>query len=207
MTGNIPSLKDPSLAIILFSNIISIILAVIQDWNMDQILWIYWGQSVVIGVINVIRMLSLKEFTTKGMKMSGKSVPETHGAKIQIAAFFTFHYGFFHLVYFIFLWQELPLTELSQADFMWLILLVFSFIGSHGFSYRHNLQSDFKQQRPNLGTLMFYPYMRIIPMHLIIIFGTLMTSTLSLVIFMLMKTVADCGMHMTEHHMFRKEKN
>ncbi len=200
------SFIDPSLGIILLSNVISIILAVSQHWSMDQILWVYWGQSVTIGVINVYRMLKLKEFSTKNLKSNGRAVPETQKAKRGIAGFFALHYGFFHFVYALFLWQELPLASLPIEDLMWLLLLIFGFFSSHSFSYRYNLNNDFKQQKPNLGTLMFYPYLRIIPMHLIIIVGSTMTSTAALIIFMIMKAFADGGMHMVEHHLFRKKK-
>jgi hypothetical protein len=199
------SVFDPSLWVIILGNIITIVLAIAQQWPMGQILWVYWGQSVMIGVINFFRILSLKEFTTDGMKQNGQPVPETQSAKKSIAFFFAIHYGFFHFVYFIFLWQDLPLSRLPASELMLLLLLIFGFFSSHGFSYRYNLDKDFKDKKPNLGTIMFYPYLRIIPMHLTIIFGSMMFSTASLVFFMLLKTAADAGMHMVEHHLFRKK--
>lgn len=54
-----------------------------------------------------------------------------------------------------------------------------------------------------LGTLMFYPYLRIIPMHLTIIFGSMMGEG-KVVLFMILKTVSDAAMHMVEHALFRK---
>lgn len=200
------SFIDPSLGMILLSNIVSIVLAISQHWSIGQLLWVYWGQSVVIGIINVHRMLNLKEFSTKNLKSNGHPVPETQAAKRKIAAFFAFHYGFFHFIYAVFLLGLFPLTDLSTADLIWIALLIFGFFSSHSFSYHYNLNNDFKQQKPNLGTLMFYPYLRIIPMHLIIIFGTIMDSTTSLIIFMIMKIFADGGMHMVEHHLFRNKK-
>ena len=67
----------------------------------------------------------------------------------------------------------------------------------------HNFAADFRQQKPNLGTIMMYPYLRIIPMHLAIIFGS-MVSGLGLIIFMGLKTFADAGTHMIEHYLFQK---
>lgn len=52
---------------------------------------------------------------------------------------------------------------------------------------------------------MFYPYLRIIPMHLTIIFGHAMDQS-AMVLFMILKTLADAGMHMIEHHLFRKPR-
>lgn len=195
--------RDLSLLGILFGNIVSIVMAVAYDWPLAQIMWVYWGQSVVIGVMNVIRMLSLKEFSTEGMTMNDQPVPETPAGKRNVAAFFALHYGIFHAVYAGFLWGEMPLAELSMFTVMAMVACVSAFVGSHSFSLMHNMKSDFKQKKPNLGTLMFYPYLRIIPMHLTIVFGG-MLSAIGLPIFMGLKTLADLGMHMVEHHLFQK---
>ena len=52
---------------------------------------------------------------------------------------------------------------------------------------------------------LFFHYIRIIPMHLMIIAGFtfLGSSTRTLIIFLLMKTVADVAMHVIEHAMAR----
>lgn len=196
---------DTSLWMIVLGNIVSIILAIAQNWDAQQILWVYWGQSVVIGLINIYRMLSLKEFSTKDFKINDNRPPETPATKRQVATFFAIHYGGFHLIYAIFIWQKLPLTSLPIDQIIFLALLILGFVGSHGFSFIHNSTQDFKNQKPNIGTLMFYPYLRIIPMHLIIIFGTFLGSTGTILIFMILKTFADAGMHAIEHHIFRKK--
>jgi hypothetical protein len=52
---------------------------------------------------------------------------------------------------------------------------------------------------------MFYPYVRIIPMHIMIVLGSrfLGDNTLALVMFLLLKTAADVAMHIIEHAMAR----
>ena len=199
------TLADLSLWGVIASNILSIAMALIFGWDMGQIMWVYWGQSVIIGALNVKRMLGLKDFTTKGMTMNNAPVPETQAAKAQVAVFFTFHYGFFHFIYAIFLWQELALDSLTQQELMLLGFCIIGFFAAHRFSLGYNASSDFKQKKPNLGTLMFYPYLRIIPMHLTIIAGANMDDAAwVMIMFMSMKTLADAGMHMIEHHLFRK---
>ena len=194
---------DPSLWGVIVGNIIAMVLAFTQGWELSQIMWVYWGQSVIIGVVNVIRMLNLKEFSTKNLRQNGQRVPETQEAKRGIALFFAFHYGFFHFGYFVFLWQEQPLNILEMNEAMLMLLALSAFVGSHSFSYMHNLRADFRQQKPNLGTIMFYPYLRILPMHLAIIFGAHIES-LGMLIFMGLKTFADAGTHMVEHYLFQK---
>ena len=55
--------------------------------------------------------------------------------------------------------------------------------------------------KPNLGVLMFYPYLRILPMHLTILLGSMFSSALPL--FIVLKTGADLGMHAIEQRIFR----
>ena len=196
-------LTDLSLWGVIGGNVIAMVLAFTQGWPLSQIMWVYWGQSVIIGVVNVIRMLGLKEFSTKGMKMNDAPVPETQEAKRGVAFFFAIHYGFFHFVYAIFLWQEQPLNALAMNEAILMALAASAFVGSHSFSYMHNLKADFRQQKPNLGTIMFYPYLRIIPMHLAIIFGG-MIEGMGILIFMGLKTFADASTHMIEHYLFQK---
>jgi hypothetical protein len=48
---------------------------------------------------------------------------------------------------------------------------------------------------------MFLPYVRILPMHLTIVFGGLLFGgTLALLLFGVLKTAADAAMHSLEHH-------
>ena len=56
------------------------------------------------------------------------------------------------------------------------------------------------QGTPNIGTLMFTPYARIVPMHAIMFIGTsLATGGFSVIVFGVMKTIADVVMHRSEH--------
>lgn len=54
---------------------------------------------------------------------------------------------------------------------------------------------------------MFTPYARIVPMHLIVMVGTLMGGELLLVLFLVLKTLVDLAMHVAKHAGFaRKDK-
>lgn len=198
---------DPTLLGIILSNLVSIYLAYANDWDFGNILWVYWGQSVIIGISNYLRMMSLKDFSTKDFMMNDEPVPETDEAKKQVAGFFAIHYGLFHLAYFAFLCKEHSLLQIPFDQVALIVVAISLFVGSHSYSFLHNGQYDFKQQKPNIGTLMFYPYLRIIPMHLIIGVGGTAFEVMSMFIFMGLKTLADIGMHAVEHHMFQKVKD
>jgi hypothetical protein len=205
-----PYLLDVSLWTLVLGNFYSIYLAFAQDWPLGEILWIYWAQSVIIGISNYIRMMSLKEFTTGGMQAGGKPVPETPEGKRMTANFFAIHFGLFHFVYAVFLYAQMPLDDIPPGDILLLGTCVGAFALSHGFSLVHNGNKDFRAKKPDIGLLLFYPYLRIVPMHLVIIFGTMITMLLGdmgesivIVLFMLMKTVADGLMHMAERFIFQ----
>ncbi len=198
--------KDPSLWAVVGGNIFAMVLATTESWSFSEILWTYWFQSILIGIINAYRMGTLKKFSTAGVTSNDQPVPETRQAQKEMTGFFVFHYGFFHFGYALFLINDMPISLSSPATAISLVLAFTGFIAAHVYSYKHNKLHDFKDSKPNLGTLMFYPYLRIIPMHLVIVFG-LATDSVGLagiIPFMIMKTFADAGMHAIEHRIFRK---
>jgi hypothetical protein len=79
------------------------------------------------------------------------------------------------------------------------MLCIAAFLANHCFSFRYHLREDLERTR-NLGSLMFFPYARILPMHLTIIFGGFIAFRFAAVLlFLLLKTLADLAMHAVEH--------
>lgn len=188
--------SDPSALSLIVSNLVTIVIALIQGWELAVLMWIYWGQSVVIGLSNFVRILRLREFSTKGMRVNGRAVEPTGKVKIETAFFFLAHYGFFHLIYFLFLMGSARIPPHSAGPVM---LCVALFLVNHGYSLIINLRADLAR-KPNIGTVMFFPYARIIPLHLTIIFGSfLIQGAAGLVFFLILKTAADLIMHGVEH--------
>ncbi|MGB5259245.1 MAG: DUF6498-containing protein [Gammaproteobacteria bacterium] len=194
--------SDRSVTALLLSNLLTIILAVFQHWDVHVLMWIYCGQSLVIGYFNVHRILDLKEFSTQNFRMNGRPVDPTPATQRKVAAFFAFHFGFFHLAYIGFLLAETRLTGPLPLFSVLLCILVFYI--NHRFSYHYN-QARERDRVPNIGSIMFFPYVRIIPMHLMIITGGTFFggSQGSLLAFLLLKTAADVVMHVIEHAMAR----
>ncbi len=208
--------KDKSAVILVLSNIVVIIFALAQSWNLLVMILGYWLQSIIIGFFNVLRIISLKEFSVKGLKINNKKVEATQKTKTNVALFFVLHYGFFHLVYFGFFMgfvaenQGFNLTkEISSILTMGII-----FFFNHLFSFWYN-REEFKERKPNIGKIMIFPYARIIPMHLTIIayIGFIIFSSIlgfelyfiPLILFLLLKTFADLIMHVIEHRGFGQQ--
>jgi len=157
---------------IVFSNVIVIFFAIVDNLSAFEVLWIYWFQSVIIGVFNFIKIISLKEFTTTGLRRGASELPPTNAAKISTAIFFLIHYGFFHFVYAMFLGGFSGITGPSTSNSQGNYLLITSFIFfiSYLIEYIQSTRT-LQGEIPNLGVIMFAPYFRIIPMHFTIIFG------------------------------------
>lgn len=202
-------LGDFSLWLLLSSNLITIFFAIREGWDLKTIMLIYWFQSLTIGLFNFIRILQLKEFSTENFKINDRYVQPTQRTKIFTAFFFLFHYGLFHSIYLVFLLTGTFGGSLAVGtniiDIKFILLTALLFFINHLFSFIYNKPKDTKKQ--NIGTLMFYPYARIIPMHMTI--GPMMIlggnfSEVVLLFFLILKTLADAVMHIIEHQIIRK---
>ncbi|MGR8918477.1 MAG: DUF6498-containing protein [Gammaproteobacteria bacterium] len=196
-------LWDGSVWMLVATNVLTIMAALALDWDLYSLMLVYWGQSVIIGVANVFRMLALEQFSTAGFTMNDAPVPETASGKRSTAAFFAVHYGMFHAVYLVFL-----LAESERGVFDWpLVVCLAMFAANHAWSFRYNRELD-ARGRPNIGTMMFTPYLRIVPMHLTIILGGMLGADgFGLVLFGALKTGADVGMHFVEHAQLQKVRD
>lgn len=200
---------------ILAANALALAIALWQRWPLAQQLWPYWLQNLIIGGFALKRILALRAFSTEGLLINGREVAPTRATQRWVAGFFALHYGLFHLFYFVFLLTltslgtapddgraGLPADSLSRQDLLLILALGVGFWLSHRASYRENIASDL-QGRRNLGTLMFLPYARVVPMHLTIILAMPFGGAGGTLLFGGLKTAADIAMHIVEHRWLR----
>ncbi len=187
------------------SNLVVIVWALIEQWSLSPLMWIYWCQSVVIGIFWFFKILGLRQFSTKDLKINDHSVPPTKDTRNQTAVFFLMHYGFFHLVYFIFLVVDFRIDSIFEV-----ITAAGIFVLYQGYSFFYN-QKWLTKTKPNIGKMMLFPYARVIPMHLTILFagaimnvfsGSIWVQRPALVLFLLLKLTADAIMHVVEQKGF-----
>ncbi len=189
---------DPSSWSLLISNLITIFIAVSENWSIGLIMLAYWSQSVIIGFFNFFRIISLKNFSTENFRINNQPVRPSEQSKWRTARFFAIHYGAFHLGYLIFILTDFA-KGIGFQELLFVIAAAAVFFANHLYSFIHNLAKDTAKKR-NIGTVMFFPYARIIPMHLTIVTGgTLIASQTALIGFLALKTIADLIMHAIEH--------
>jgi hypothetical protein len=206
---------DASCYSLLAANLVTIYLALAQHWSLITIMTTYWIQSIIIGFFNILRILNQKDPDAESNALKGNPAKLIYTTKYFTATFFFFHYGIFHFVYLMFMlsfgisqlfsMSPSPLTQLPVllAGAGTVALNSIIFLINHLFSYRYNLQRD-QASFPNYGRLMFFPYARIIPMHLTILIGGMFLAAGEvpagiLLLFLSLKTLADLIMHAIEH--------
>jgi hypothetical protein len=189
-----------SLIGIIISNIITIVLAVTQQWELHTIMILYWAESLLIGILNIFRIMGLKEFSTEGYEINGRTVSPTRGTQIQTATFFAFHFGMFHLTYMIFMFIQ-GYNDVIHSVGIIIINIIITTL-SHIYSYFTNIKEEINS-KPNIGAVMFLPYLRIIPMHLTIIVGSTLLAGSSVAFFMILKMLSDIFTHVVVHRMYR----
>lgn len=197
------ALKDRSLHVLIAVNVLTLAFAFYQGMSLRSLLLIYWIQSVIIVACSVARILILQRFSTRGVSFDGEKVIESAATRRKAASGCAMFFGIFHAVYLAFIFVFPPPPQFGDPMAYVLAGLVFAL--NHLYSLRRNAAKD-AAGRPNIGTLMFMPLPRILPMHLLMCTGLAFTSSaFSMVLFGLLKTAADALMHLIEHRVLQSE--
>lgn len=196
-------MMDGSVWLLIVTNVVVVVLALFLQWRLVDMMVVYGIQSLVIGASYFARILSLEKFSTENFKINGRAVEPTPETKVKVAVFFAFHFGIFHLVYFTYMFSG----EYGEPEFGFdLAICALAFVANHAFSYRYHRERD-RAGSPNIGTLMFTPYVRIIPMHLTIIVGSFLPGALGVFVFGVLKSIADTALHQVEHKMIGERRD
>lgn len=202
-----PPVDYAALVLLLAANAFSLGWALAHEWPLLLLLWPYWLQSLVIGWYYRRRILALQRFATDGFEIDGKPVAETAQTQRTTASFLAMHFGFFHLVYAIFLVAfgfsgSLGASAgIGRDDALAVIALGVLFAFTQYGEHRRDVALD-RGRRPNIGAMMFLPYLRVLPMHVIIIAGAMLGGgSAALVLFGVLKTAADAGMDLLEQRL------
>lgn len=178
-------LRDPAMWSLIVLNLFFIYEFKDDPRQYTSIIWLYWCQSMLIGVFNFLDMITLKNVDVSGMNISGKPATSKQ-AKGCMPIFFLFHYGMFHVGYFVFLLVDFKLTDTNFTYLKWALggVLLQQVI--------HFTQNKIKYSNVprKITTIFFIPYLRIVPMHLTILLPKFLGWTPAL-IFLILKTVFD----------------
>lgn len=169
-------LTDISLPALLAANIAAFAAVEITKESLTSILWAYWFQSVAIGVVNYQYIKSLRNFSSTNFKYNGRPLSDVPDAKNKVARFFLIHYNIFHFAYLVGIVMinidyntlEIDLSHTFSLPALGGGLL---FGVYHILHYKLDKSAYDPDARVHIGAVMFLPYLRILPMHLAIVFG------------------------------------
>lgn len=180
--------QDPGLWFLLILNSYFVYYYLEHPDGFHTIVWVFFVQSLLIGVFNFFTLLSIKDPDPKSLSLN--QTPISKNSMGCAAFFFLFHYGFFHFVYFIFLLVDFR----KGINFEFVLISAGLFILESTIHFMRSKRS-LSQSKTNVGLLFFIPYLRIIPMHLMILLPSFI-GIRSSVIFIILKTGADVGMYL-----------
>ena len=211
-----------SVVVLIGANIVPVLGVLFLDWRVFPILLLYSLENIVIGFYNVLRMLVVP-CNLKELRAHSEGIHNKRG----LILFFCLHYGMFtgiHLLLVIvffglgFLDEQLAgppgggpsgPRPLETVQLSWIGVAVACLLVSHGVSYVQNFIRKREYKRVDAKKLFFQPYARVIVLHLTIILGVfavmvLGTSLVALILFVVLKIVADVIGHLRERKKFRK---
>jgi len=203
MFSMMPMLKKvfstPAILFLLAGNIYCIWYYENNPGAFPTVVWIYWFQSITIGLFNFLDLLTIKNYDATGLKMNDQ--PVTAGNKGCTAWFFLFHFGAFHIGYAVFLLADLGIRSVNKKV---LLLGIAAFFLEAMINFMRQKQME-RTVTFNLGTMFFLPYLRIIPMHLMILLPAFFGWEPSL-LFLVLKMGADILSFLLYRHLFGKSK-
>jgi len=206
----------PSAVVLILANSVALAGVIWLDWRVFDVLMLYWAENVVIGIVNVLRMLTCRP-SIMMRRPSSRPASGTHLLRIP---FFALHYGMFcfgHYTAVVALFGNetgvalytdqvfgAPLTHLWQSP---LTIGVAAIVSSHLASFFFNYLGAGEYRRTNLQQLMRRPYGRIIVLHVSVIAGGFLVSVLGnptwmIAVLIVVKSVIDLRMHEKERQVF-----
>lgn len=173
------------------ANLVPLVGVLFFGWDVGTILLLYWLESIVIGVLNIPKILS-----TSGNMFS----------KVFDSAFFTVHFGGFCLAHALFLKEmfEIDISVAALVSNSPISIAALSFFISHFVSmiFNHFGKGEYKARTTKQQ--MFTPYSRVMIMHVTILIGGILAHKFGAPVYTLLfliglKTVIDLTAHTKEH--------
>ncbi len=179
-------LLAPGFWILLSANIYILVYYLQYPDSIHTVIALFWIQSVMIGIFNALDMLTLTNTVDNSFTINDKPGNRQGCAGL----FFLFHYSFFHFVYIFFLVPSI--IDLQKLDWRFIKVSFWLLLASSVIEFIYSKRRN-RVEKVNISYMMFMPYARILPMHLLILLpGFLHISAPA--VFIALKIVADLVM-------------
>lgn len=203
-------LTDWSILMLIFSNIVTIIFTIIENWDLSLILLIYFCQTGIIVVFSSIKILYLKKFSVDDQALGLSDPEKLRHVKIFSASILI-------IIVFYGLWEYYKVLRLFGLfgeliiDLFVIISIIFFFITHFISFYVHKDKIKVEAEKHNFHSIALLTIIRILPIHIMIfIFAGFFVCIQfmfiqnipqsTIIIFLFMKTIADVIGHIIEHN-------
>lgn len=188
------------------------------NWNITNILILYWSENLIIGFINIFKMSlakkpgKLEETNNFIFKLNESPLIKFHNLpKAFLIGYFIFHYGIFTFGHGLFLFTFasngiiLPKADLysTALGIAWLLMLI-----SHLVSYWTNFVGKKEYENISAYKQMFVPYSRIFVLHICIVAAGFLVVFFGspkplIILLVLLKIAIDLNLHFREHKIYK----
>jgi hypothetical protein len=208
-------------AFLVITNLIPLAGVLWLGWDLMLILALYWAENGIVGVINILKILTAEGRPPENFPVSVNGRPATSLTRLGTAGFFCVHYGIFWIVHGFFVFTFVPamtgLDPLTRPglgpfdgglgalpDAPVLLAGVVGLAISHGVSFWTNYLGRGEYRRLSPAEVMAQPYGRLVILHLTIIVGAFVSIFLgtpvgSLLVLVVLKTALDLYFHLRQH--------
>lgn len=191
----------PAVIALIAMNLIPLIGVFYFGWNAGTIVFLYWLENVIIGLLNIPKIISCRG--------GPRGRHESIGGLAYLSVFFSFHYGMFCFGHYFFLqstYRSLPgfgeiLPALVSPVLFWSLL---GLTLSHVVSMLVNFYGKGEYKTRSANAQMFIPYSRIVLLHIVIILSGFVAlaagqGVATLLLLVLFKIGFDLAAHIVEH--------
>jgi len=190
---------------LVITNIVTITAAYLQHWPFSTIIWVYWCQTLIIGVFAFLRAISLTDLSPT--RVDRLRLRFSHAGKLRAGAFFLAHFTVAQACLTFILWMLIgPVTNVNAMVLLFSATLFFC---NHCFSYVYNKKRE-RIVTKNIGLALLRPYLRLLPLLASLLFAGMILAAFYLIrdqqlvpiaylVLFVLKTGADVAAHMLEH--------
>lgn len=191
-------------------NALPIVGVVVWNWDVLDVVVLYWLETLIIGLLNLPKMAMAQEIEAE------RALP-----RLVLITLFILKFVGFCLVH-VFLINHMvgnneagdaklfknPLTEfasLFKRGILTSYLAVIALFASHLFSFFWNYIGRREYREVTASQLLFVPYARFLPLQIVILFSAIAiqffteTAMYLLLVLIAVKTVIDVGLHLYSH--------
>src|SRR5918994_3192537 len=198
-----------AVALLIAANLIPLVGVLWFDWDVATILYAYWLENGIVGLLNVPKMVLA---SGSGQALSTVGPADSMAGRGVLAAFFVVHYGLFWVVHGVFVtvltgdflafgFGDPTATVLADRG---LLIAAAALFISHAASFWLNFVRRGEYRTISVGAQMFAPYPRMFVLHItIVLAGALIIGrpepVVAVALLVVLKTALDLVLHLREH--------